>query len=365
MVDSVDVDAQIEEAQSIRPSKSFLSYLVGAFRSSPPATSDSFKPPRFSLPSIDRLKATFKESPVDIATGSTFSTVLYLAYGSNLSYRTFQGRRGIRPISAVNVVCPELKLTFDLPFLPYIEPCFANTAGRDTENAPNPEIEDGLDESQTSTWSLVNDASDPPEAAKLINPNTSNSIPLIGVVYEVTASDYAHILATEGTYEDILVTCTVLPSPNTTSDTPLREGTTFRAHTLRMPEARTRHSPDGTASQPSLRYLTLLRDGAAEHNLPQDWQAYLGALQHFQITTMSQKVGRAALIILALPLVVPLIGMRLFYVMIRTKPPKWVLTHGIGYIFKWVWRSYDWVLKPIFGDGERTIVDKSSPRAKL
>src|SRR2546423_15052437 len=38
---------------------------------------------------------------------SSKDTVLYLAYGSNLSAETFRGKRGIQPISQVNVLVPQ------------------------------------------------------------------------------------------------------------------------------------------------------------------------------------------------------------------------------------------------------------------
>jgi hypothetical protein len=62
-------------------------------------------------------------------------TVLYLAYGSNLSAEVFRGRRGIEPISQVNVYAPELRLTFDLAGIPYLEPCFAGTQYRNPPSA--------------------------------------------------------------------------------------------------------------------------------------------------------------------------------------------------------------------------------------
>ena len=69
-------------------------------------------------------------SPSRLSSTSNEKTVLYLAYGSNLSAETFKGNRGIRPLSAVNVHVPSLNLTFDLAGIPYIEPCFANTQYR-------------------------------------------------------------------------------------------------------------------------------------------------------------------------------------------------------------------------------------------
>ncbi|RMZ72766.1 adenine deaminase [Pyrenophora seminiperda CCB06] len=80
-----------------------------------------------------RLDASLTEAPLDLSalrTDHKAQTVLYLAYGSNLCDETFRGVRGIRPLSQVNVLVPSLKLTFDLPGIPYQEPCFANTALR-------------------------------------------------------------------------------------------------------------------------------------------------------------------------------------------------------------------------------------------
>ncbi|KAJ1327646.1 gliotoxin/aspirochlorine biosynthesis gamma-glutamylcyclotransferase [Microdochium nivale] len=57
-------------------------------------------------------------------------TYLYLAYGSNLAAETFLGRRGIRPISRINVSAPAFDLNFGLGGLPYWEPCFANVEPR-------------------------------------------------------------------------------------------------------------------------------------------------------------------------------------------------------------------------------------------
>jgi hypothetical protein len=106
-------------------------------------------------------------------------TVLYLAYGSNLCDETFLGRRGIKPISQTNVLVPELRLTFDLPGVPYNEPCFANTARRD----PTESLE---------------------EETRMLGADTADyrkdrwKKGLVGTVYEVSLKDYAHIIATEG-----------------------------------------------------------------------------------------------------------------------------------------------------------------------
>lgn len=280
--------------------------------------------------------------------------MLYLAYGSNLCFETFQGRRGIQPLAAVNVVVPELKLTFDLPGVPYTEPCFANTARRDTEDALNPDLEDTA-ESASSKWSLVHDLEAAvPETVHLTTAQAAESMPLIGVVYEVTAKDYAHIIETEGpTYADVLVTCTILPTHS--DDSSLQDipsDKPFRAHTLLAGSSAIRHSPTGKPAQPSLRYLTLCRNGAAEHDLPPHWQSYLGNLKHYEMTTMRQRIGRTVFMAIFTPIFIIVFGLRTRFGKDR-KISKW-LASLMGFLFKAIWLTYDWFLRPVFGDGERT-----------
>ena len=102
-------------------------------------------------------------------TSTSSSTILYLAYGSNLCAETFKGRRGIKPLSAVNVHVPSLDLTFDLPGIPYTEPCFANTRYHLPPSHSDSDY-------HKDRWHKG----------------------LIGVVYEVTPEDYRTIIATEG-----------------------------------------------------------------------------------------------------------------------------------------------------------------------
>ena len=49
------------------------------------------------LPTYDPISTVQQSSSAE-------KTVLYLAYGSNMAASTFQGNRGVRPLSAVNVV---------------------------------------------------------------------------------------------------------------------------------------------------------------------------------------------------------------------------------------------------------------------
>ena len=139
------------------------------------ATPPKTYPPISSIPPTSESRIA--EALVSNAEPPTTSSVLYLAYGSNLCAKTFLGVRGIRPISQVNVSAPSLSLTFDLPGTPYGEPCFANTSPRKIPRVPLP--------------------TDPPIV--LPPPPTDGwDKGLIGVVYEVTPEDYSKIIATEG-----------------------------------------------------------------------------------------------------------------------------------------------------------------------
>jgi hypothetical protein len=261
--------------------------------------------------------------------GQDNETVLYLGYGSNLSAETFRGKRGIRPISQVNVVVPTLSLTFDLPGIPYQEPCFGNVRNRD-ENS----LSEG--EYHKNRW---------PKG-------------LVGVVYEVTKEDYIHIIATEGGgsgYQDVLVDCYAL-SGEPSQDVPLKPaGQPFKAHTLFAPAKVTRPNP--SYAQPSPRYLKLITDGAAEHGLPLEYQAYLHQIRTFRITSTKQRLGQFVFLSVWSPFFLFLIGgAAAIFLKADGTYPKWFATF-MRAMFTACWASYDHLFKKTFGDGERTVED--------
>ena len=291
------------------------------------------------------------------------NTFLYLAYGSNLAAETFRGRRGIKPIAQVNVVVPELRMTFDLPGIPYAEPCFANTAKRN----PN-------SESHTTSASLRNILTSTDKTSYLplhyIERRTGYhknrwQKGLVGVVYEVTPSDYAHIIATEGggsSYEDIMIPCYVLPGDCAT--VPVHPDTKpFAAHTLFAPalppgtvpgRGGRLQRPDTSYAQPSPRYLNLITSGAEECNLPREYREYLGTIRSYRTTTQRQRLGQSIFIALWGPIL-----SFLFTVLFPTfsdddgKVPEW-LRKVAEAVFSGVWTTYDNGFKGLFGDGERT-----------
>lgn len=277
-------------------------------------------------------------------------TVFYLAYGSNLSAETFLGARGIRPLSQQNVHCPTLTLTFDLPGVPYLEPCFANTRFSDPADAPS---------------HLAAMRSTPQKVGGTDYHKTRWTKGLVGVVYEVTTKDFATIIATEGGgngYHDIKVPCHPLPKDTDIVPTkPTSEP--FIAHTLFCPPrggGLTR--PDPNYAQASQRYLKLITDGAGQHQLPSEYREYLAGIRPYRPTTWRQKVGKAVFLATWMPAFMTMLTLSKVVADKKGMVPKW---YGriMDTLFQGVWYSYDSMYKQLYGDGERTIEDNDDDLA--
>ncbi|KAF9730674.1 hypothetical protein PMIN06_004167 [Paraphaeosphaeria minitans] len=298
--------------------------------------------PRVSQTSQERRDASLTEPPFDAkaltpsgigAASEKGKTVLYLAYGSNLCKETFREKRGINPLSQINVLVPSLRLTFDLPGVPYIEPCFGNSAMRD------PDATDSEDYHK-DRWKKG----------------------LVGCVYEVTPSDYAHIIATEGGgagYQDILVECYLLPDGDTVPEKPTTQR--FLAHTLFAPREKSHARPDPSYAQPSARYLNLITTGAAELSLPREYQLYLNEIRAYTITTKKQQVGKVLFASIWLPFLQLLFALNAQFQDDKGRSPPW-LAHIAASLFLGIWRCYDGAFKNVFGDGERTQGDEASSK---
>ncbi len=326
-------------------------------------------PANLPSPSKRRRVDSLAEHPYDLMSPHVFeqsdggpdppNTVLYLAYGSNLCAETFQGKRGIRPLSRVNVVVPELVMTFDLAGLPYVEPCFSNTKYRTTSPPTSP----------CEKTSLLSDP--PPDYHK-----NRWKKGLVGVVYEVTKEDFAHIITTEGggaSYQDVLVQCHQLPQNSTTvPDHPTSDP--FKAHTLyspvfppgeKPPQEGGRFSrPDPNYAQPSARYLKLIHDGADEHGLPEEYKTYLHQLRPYTVTTQRQKLGRWIFMMVWLPFITTVFALNKRFADEDGKAPPWLVA-VTGAIFKAMWMSYDNFFYKVFGDGERTIYEDGDEGADV
>jgi hypothetical protein len=284
------------------------------------------------------------------------STILYLAYGSNLCAETFIKRRGISPLSKLNVYVPLLEFNLNLPGIPYLEPCFANV------NFRKPGLK-----------SMDQDQDQPIDPWRYSDEKWDGG--LMGVVYEVTYKDYRQIIRTEGGgsgYKEIVIPCVPIGTGSSTRHTqpdvaaPLPVfARTLYAPPPTFPDAmaqktpwwkRLLHSPyrpNPGYSQASARYMKLITDGAREHDLPEVYQKYLASLQSYTITTLRQQIGRALFAIMFGPAMLTLMSIAERLADDRGQYPNWIAS-TINAIMNFAWLTYDHVSKPLFGDGERT-----------
>jgi hypothetical protein len=292
---------------------------------------------------------------------------LYLAYGSNLCNETFRGKRKVVPISEINVQVPTLRLTFDLPGLPYLEPCFANSALRDPSNDPSRVTSSDVASEKTALLA-TNDTPSTQDYRK----NAWHK-GLIGVVYEITAADYANVIATEGggaSYKDILVDCYPFADNDPHARVPSTPSTVpFKAHTLFAPARQPESSaspdeatggrfqrPDTSYAQPSARYLKLISTGATERGLPLEYREYLDSIRPYRITTLRQTIGKALLAGFWGPVILAMFALSKLVAGKTGRAPPW-MARLLTAVFGFVWVAYDRFYRPVFGDGERTIGD--------
>lgn len=334
----------------------------------PPSTADLAA----TIPqtSTERLAQSPQEDGGLDSPSSDSNTVLYLAYGSNLCAETFRGKRGIRPLSQVNVSVPTMRLTLSLPGIPYQEPCFANVDFRKLPEKPK--------------------LPDPPNVPPFDPPAYAQGEwdgGLMGVVYEVTKEDYRQIFRTEGGgsgYKQIMVPCIPLPPQASIPEKPPIPWLPkpILARTLYAPYVPVGNPGESTKcaswrkllsgpqrphpdyAQASARYLKLLVDGAREHNLPDAYQEYLQSLQPYTITSWKQQIGRIILVGLVAPLVLFFMGIAKALADKDGKYPP-VLATASTIMFNLVWMAYDHIFKPIFGDGERTEGASEGKRRRL
>ncbi|KAJ8122409.1 hypothetical protein ONZ43_g1389 [Nemania bipapillata] len=110
----------------------------------------------------------------------------------------------------------------------------------------------------------------------------------------------------------------------------------------------------GVYAQPSPRYIKLIRDGAREHGLPDDYQAYLSSLSPYTLTQFRQRVGRILFLLAALPSLLLMLGLGRLLADDVGRTPRW-LGLATTACMNLLWALYDAVFRPVFGDGERTM----------
>ncbi|KAJ5104164.1 hypothetical protein N7532_004693 [Penicillium argentinense] len=341
---------------------------------------------------VEKITEHHDEGEALAGTAEGEESVLYLAYGSNLASKTFLGMRKIKPLSQIPVLVPELRLTFDLPGIPYVEPCFAGTDFRNPDAPEEQDSESSNDESSDLDGEFLSEKAPlmvETRELRACSRTRQWNKPLVGVVYEVTLADYAKIIATEGGgrgYRDIVIDCHPFSDGYKSTDpVPNHPNTpSFKAHTLLSPaadDARKQREalqnghkpaalspypgaslfdlgphmrPDPNYAQPSARYLNLLVTGAGEHDLPVSYQKYLSEVHTYRITTIRQKIGKVIFLLLWGPVVLSLLGLSKRCAGPDGRSPPWLVSLS-NLVFAGLWNSYDLFFRRVFGDGERTL----------
>jgi len=158
----------------------------------------------------------------EVLTGRPSDPVWYLAYGSNMHHSAFRERRGMRPTEWRVARLRGYQLRFNLEGRPRGKAAPANIC-------PDPDCE---------IW---------------------------GVLYRITRRELLRLDATEGVpgrhYRHVLVSAEDLDGNIVTAVTYMARG-------------------QDTDRAPSLRYISLLREGARAHGLPEAWVRYLDGVKH-------------------------------------------------------------------------------------
>jgi hypothetical protein len=103
--------------------------------------------------------------------------------------------------------------------------------------------------------------------------------------------------------------------------------------------------------QPSARYISLIRNGAAEHAFPSEYRKYLDSIPIYKVKSFKTETGRILFLLLWLPIVV-----FIFALMATTKSkngemPEWVRRFQ-RMTFSAMWSTHDKYFSRIFGRGD-------------
>ena len=187
---------------------------------------------------VQREAAAATEKEEEVA------SIWVFAFGSNMQKAVLEVRRLIKPAESVAAIAPEYMLTFNQPGLPYREPGFAT-----------------------------------------VEPLVDGARAVHGVAHLMTPSQWEYYKESEGAagtsdegYGVIEVTLEAY------------DGRKLTAYTLQT-QPKSVAALRGRAALPSLRYLTLLREGAADHGLDADYQKYLNDLVHYEPHSFGGRVG--------------------------------------------------------------------------
>ncbi|KAK2080220.1 hypothetical protein QBZ16_000073 [Prototheca wickerhamii] len=179
------------------------------------------------------------------------ATVWYFAYGSNMNEEVLRGRRMIVPREAVPARLRGFRLAFDMMGLPFREPAFASAA----------RVEGEPDE----TCFLESSGAEGGPAIPVLH----------GVAFCVTPSQWSYICETEGAAGTRDASYAILDVTLEAYD-----GRKLEGHTLTTAPQIARRAK---------RYISVIRRGAAAHNLDPRYLDYLHSLPAYTPRSLGQR----------------------------------------------------------------------------
>ncbi len=271
---------------------------------------------------------TLEEEPQEKA------CIWVFAFGSNMDKGVLEVRRMIKPAESVAAVAPGYMLTFNQPGLPYREPGFATIEVLPPPSNDNNHANSGDD--------------------------TKSCRPVHGVAHLMTPTQWEYYKETEGAAGQSDKGYGVVEVELEAYD-----GRKIKAFTL-MTQPRTIATLKNRKALPSLRYLKLLRDGAAEHKLDPEYQNYLNELVPYETRGVGGKIGAVLMAAVAFGLLFPMFGFMRFYR--KIKGLKSVNKNGVvskfyaayfRFVFDFSWFIHE-LVRPILGCGVTLNADKGT-----
>jgi hypothetical protein len=113
----------------------------------------------------------------------------------------------------------------------------------------------------------------------------------------------------------------------------------------------TRFPRENPHPQPSARYISLIRNGAAEHDFPPEYRKYLSTIAIYKIKSWKIEAGRILFLLLWLPVVVLIFGLMTTVKNKKGEMPEW-LRRFQRVTFSSMWSSHDQFFSRIFGRGD-------------
>lgn len=131
---------------------------------------------------------------------------------------------------------------------------------------------------------------------------------------------------------------------------PLKDLTT-ETNSIMCKSLGTRVPRENPHPQPSARYISLIRNGASDHDFPYEYRKYLDTISIYRVKSFKTETGRILFLLLWLPIVVFIFGLMATTKRKNGEMPKW-LRRLQRMTFSAMWSTHDKYFSRIFGRGD-------------